>query len=405
MKFFKDRKLLNKRKIPENEVEADYEKNMDTLRRKLIIRLISGIFGTSLLLLFVFTMVSTRSIDSMLVENFITKLNMSRDERVISIEEYYRDLGKEMERGTRSYTKEGNRKFISESLSRYREKGVEEVALFSGDYKVIYQSTEGEKLSIKKEIKSLRFQKPFYVNKITIENDITYQHIYYKFFQPGGNEYYLYFKLNNSYLNKILSKSIFQEDILNNEFYVVASNRELESTEYVINDISKKMLSGRVGMESFKGKLYSYSFIELGETSVYLQVYEDEEVYKAPLSRYKTKILLLWIIAMAGTLTVVVFIRLSIESYSVGTARISVEREGDKEYKFLKKELIHIFDDLYEIESSLHKLDTFTKNLDVIKSRIISQNKYFLKKVKEDEKLIDRISSDEELKKKIKDKL
>lgn len=402
---WKNYKLFKRRKAPANEAEADYEKNMDTLRRKLLIRLISGIFGTSLLLLFVFTMVSVRSIDSMLVENFITKLNSSRDEKVLAIEEYYMGLEREMERGTRSYTTEGNTNFIRESLPRYREMGVEEIALFRGDYSVIYQSGEGEMLPIKKEIKSLRFQKPLYVNKITIDNDTTYQHIYYKFFQGGGREYYLYFKLNNSYLNKVLSRSIFKADILNNEFYVVASNREMESTEYVINDVSKKMLDGRVGLDSFKGNLYSYSFIELGETSVYLQVYEEEEIYKAPLRRYKTKIYLLWIIAMAGTLTVVVFIRLSAESYSTGAARISVEREGDRRYKFLKRELIAIFDDLDEIEDSLHKLDDFTKNLDVIKERILNQNKHFIKKVREDEKIIEKINSDEELKEKIKDTL
>jgi len=405
MKNWKDYRLFKKNKAPVDAGEADYEKNMDTLRRKLIIRLISGIFGTSLLLLFVFTTVSVRSIDSMLVENFITKLNRSRDERVLSVEEYYRGIQREMENGTASYRNEGNPNFIRGSLPRYREMGVEEVVLFSGDYSVIYQSSEREMLPIKKEIKSLRFQKPLYVNNITIDNDTTYQHIYYKFFQPGGSEYYLYFKLNNSYLNKLLTRSSFKADILNSEFYVVASNRELESTEYVINDISKKMLDGRVGMDSFRGKLYSYSFIELGETSVYLQVYEDEHVYKAPLTRYKTKIYLLWVIAMAGTLTVVIFIRLSAESYSTGAARISVEREGDKKYKFLKRELVNIFDDLDEIENSLHKLDDFTKNLDVIKERILSQNKHFVNKVREDKKIIERINSDEDLREKIKDKL
>ncbi len=405
MKKWKNHKLFKKKKPPSDEVEADYEKNMDTLRRKLMIRLISGIFGTSLLLLFVFTMVSVRSIDSMLGENFINKLNRSRDERVASIEEYYIGVEREMRRGARTYITEENVNFIRESLPRYKEAGVEEVALFSGDYKVIYQSDEGDMLPIKKEIKSLRFQNPLYVNEITIDNDTTYQHIYYKFFRGGGSEYYLYFKLNNSHLNKILSRSIFKADILNDEFYVVASNREMESTEYVINDISKKMLDGRVGMDSFKGKLYSYSFIELGETSVYLQVYEEEKVYKAPLARYKTKISLLWVIAMAGTLTVVIFIRLSAESYSIGTARVSVEREGDKKYKFLKRELIAIFDDLDEIENSLHKLDDFTKNLDIIKERIISQNKHFIEKVREDDKIIEKVSSDEELKEKIKDRL
>ncbi len=405
MKTLKMYRFFRGRKAPKNEIEADYEKNMDILRRKLTIRLISGIFGTSLLLLLIFTVVSIRSIDSMLVENLIAKLNRSRDERVLTTEEYYKKIQQEMEEGIRSYVSEGNTDFIGKSLSRYRGMGVDEVALLNGDYRVIYQSIEREMLPIKKEIKSLRFQDPFYVNKLTIDNDTTYQHIYYKFFQPGGGEYYLYFKLNNSYLNRVLARSEFKADILNDEFYVVASNRELESTEYVINDVSKKMLDGRVGTETFKGKVYSYSFIDLGETAVYLQVYEDEMVYKAPLTRYKTKISLLWIIAMTGTLTVVVFIRLSAESYSTGASRVSVEREGDKRYKFLKKELITIFDDLEEIEGSLHKLDEFTKNLDIIKGRILQQNKHFIKRVREDERIIERLNSDEELREKIKNKL
>ncbi len=406
MKIWNEYKLFKgRKKTPNDEIEADYEKNMDTLRRKLMIRLISGIFGTSLLLLLVFTVVSVRSIDSMLVENFITKLNRSRDERVLDTEEYYRSIEREMAEGVRSYADQGSSYFIGRSLPRYREMGVEEVALFNGEYRIIYQSVEKEWLPIKKEIKSLRFQDPLYINKLTIDNDTAYQHIYYKFFQPGGGEYYLYFKLNNSYLNRILARSPFKADILNDEFYVVASNRELESTEYVINDISKKMLDGRVGIDSFRGKLYSYTFIELDETSVYLQVYEDEAVYEAPLTRYKTKISLLWIIAMAGTLTVVVFIRLSAESYSNGASRISVEGEGDKRYKFLKRELIDIFDDLEEIEGSLHKLDEFTKNLDTIKGRILHQNKHFIERVREDERIIERVNSDEELREKIKEKL
>jgi acetate kinase len=126
---------------------------------------------------------------------------------------------------------------------------------------------------------------------------------------------------------------------------------------------------------------------------------------RPPLTRYKTKISLLWIIAMAGTLTVVVFIRLSAESYSTGASRISVEREGDKRYKFLKRELIDIFDDLEEIEGSLHKLDEFTQNLDTIKGRILHQNKHFIERVREDERIIERVNSDEELREKIKDKL
>lgn len=378
--------------------EKDYKKNLKALKRKLIIRLLTGILGTTVILLFLFTILSIKSINSMLEINFLENLEKSRDQRKIAIEKYYSTLSQEMEREIKKITS------INVNNQNYQDLGVEEVALFNSEYQVIYQSSTSDLLPIKKEIKSLRFNNPFYIQKIIIDNDNSYQNLYYKIFKQDGKENILYYKINNKILNKILSESNFKADILNDEFYVVASNRSLDATEYTVNDISKKMLDGRVGTDLFKDSFYSYTYIDLEENSVYLNVYENVDIYKSPLVRYKTKIALLWFISIIITLSVVLFIRLSVESYSQGMSRMSIEKEEEKKYKFLKTELISIFDELDGVEDSLDKLHTFTKDLDTIKRRIIKQNNYLLNKIKDDDELLKRIDLDEELKEKIKKK-
>jgi len=378
--------------------EKDYKKNLKALKRKLIIRLLTGILGTTVILLFLFTILSIKSINSMLEINFLENLEKSRDQRKIAIEKYYSTLSQEMEKEIKKRTS------INVNNQNYQDLGVEEVALFNSEYQVIYQSSTRDLLPIKKEIKSLRFNNPFYIQKIIIDNDNSYQNLYYKIFKQDGKENILYYKINNKILNKILSESNFKADILNDEFYVVASNRSLDATTYTVNDISKKMLDGRVGTDLFKDSFYSYTYIDLEENSIYLNVYENVDIYKSPLVRYKTKIALLWFISIIVTLSVVLFIRLSVESYSQGMSRMSIEKEEEKKYKFLKTELVDIFDELDDVEDSLNKLHIFTKDLDMVKRRIINQNSYLLNKIKDDNELLERIDLDEELKEKIKKK-
>jgi hypothetical protein len=394
---------LRKRKKFENtdNLEKDYEKNIKNLKKKLNIRLFSGILGTIVILIFMFTTMSIRYINKTLEDNFLIRLERSREERKKSIKDYYTALEIEMRREI----KRNKKVFLKENLINYRNIGIDELALFDSDYKVIYTSSKKDLLPIKKEIKAIKFKKPFYVEKIKIHNDISYQHLYYKIFNPDGNEEILYFKLNNSYLNKILTVSPFKADILNDEFYITASNRKLQSTEYVIDDISKKILDGRVGIDEYKGKLYSYTYINIGENPIYLKVYEDISVYKAPLFRYITKIKLLWIISFIVAFSIIYFIGLSLESYVKGIIRISIEKEGDKKYKFLKRELVDVFEELNSVEKSLGEFKSFIKKLDLIKERIVNQNTNSINNIQENQKILKKIETDEELKEQIKEKI
>lgn len=382
--------------------EKDYKKNLGALKRKLIIRLLSGILGTIIILLFIFTVLSLKSINSMLEINFLENLERSKEQRKVAIERYYSTLDQKMESDIRERTTATS--FTGINNKTYKKLGVEEVALFNSKYQIIYQSSTRDLLPIKKEMKFLKFNNPFYIQKMVIDNDSTYQHLYYKIFREDGREDILYYKINNSALNKILSISPFKVDILNDEFYIVASNRDLDVNEYVVNDVTKKILDGRVGTDFFKDSFYSYTYIDLEENSVYLNVYEKVDIYKTPLIRYKTKIYLLWIISIIVTLSVILFIRLSVETYSQGVSRLNIEKEEEKKYKFLKKELIDVFDGLEDVENTLDKLRIFTGEIDGIKKRIINQNGCLLKKMKEDDELLERIDSDEELKEKIKGK-
>jgi len=398
-------KILNKlwgKKVFQgtDDLEKDYEKNIKNLKKKLNIRLFSGILGTIVILILMFTTMSIKYINKTLEDNFLIRLERSREERKKSIKDYYIALEIEMRREI----KRNKKVFIKENLINYRNIGIDELALFDSNYKVIYTSSEKDLLPIKKELKAIKFQKPFYVEKIKINNDISYQHLYYKIFNPDGNEEILYFKLNNSYLNKILSVSPFKADILNDEFYITASNRKLQSTEYVIDDISKKILDGRVGVDEYKGKLYSYTYIDVGENPIYLKVYEDINIYKAPLFRYITKIKLLWIISFIVALSIIYFIGLSLESYVKGIIRISIEKEGDKKYKFLKKELVDVFEELNSVEKYLEEFKSFTKKLEVIKERIVNQNTNSINNIQENQKILKKIETDKELKEQIKEK-
>jgi len=399
-------KILNKlRKKKDlnvtNDLEKDYEKSIQNLKKKLNIRLLSGILGTIVILIFMFTTMSIRYIDKTLEDNFLIRLERSREERKKSIEEYYTTLEIEM----RKEIKKDKKVFLKENLINYRNIGIDEIALFDSNYKVIYNSSEKNLLPIKKELKKIKFQRPFYVEKIKINNDVSYQHLYYKIFNSDGNEEILYFKLNNSYLNKILSVSPFKADILNDEFYITASNRKLESTEYVIDEISKRILDGRVGVDEYQGKLYSYTYIDVGENPIYLKVYEDINIYKAPLFRYISKIKLLWIISFIVALSIIFFIGLSLESYIKGIIRISIEKEGDKKYKFLKRELVDVFEELNSVEKSLGEFKSFIKKLDLIKERIVNQNTNSINNMQENQKILEKIKTDNELKEQIKEKI
>ena len=401
--FEKIKGKIKKRKdesLDKSPVERDYEKNLDRLRRQLTIRLLSGVLGTTLLLIFIFSTVSMRDIENTLDKNTKLRLERSRDQGKEAVKDYYLSLEREMKKDIKNGLIS-----LERNEDSYRILGIDELALFDSDYRVLYQSSTRDLLPIKKEVKAIKFQTPFYIDKMKIDNDRSYQHLYYKIFKENGREEYLYYKLNNTHLNKILLKFPYKADILNDEFYITASNRELESREYVIDDINKKMLDGRVGEEIYEGRLYSYTYIDLAGESMYLKVYEDLSVYRAPLIRYKSKVYLLWVISVVMTLSVIFFIRVSIEAYADGVSRLEIEKEKDKKYKFLKGGILEVFDELDDMKISLDKLNILMENLGDMKEKVISQNTHIIQKKKDDEAIIEKLIKDNELKKKIKEKL
>jgi hypothetical protein len=82
-----------------------------------------------------------------------------------------------------------------------------------------------------------------------------------------------------------------------------------------------------------------------------------------------------------------------------------LKKKEIKKYKFLKRELVDVFEELNSVEKSLGEFKSFIKKLDLIKERIVNQNTNSINNIQENQKILKKIETDEELKEQIKEKI
>ena len=387
-------------------LEKDYNDSLSEVKKKLNIRIIGGIAGCILTIMILMSFVSVRAISKQALSSFNKELLMLREERKSDILGAYQILNHEMEKEIKNYFKYPDYKFSSTTDSFHSKYGIENISLLDSNFKVMYNQNENENLSkLKKSLKKLKFQDPFYVEGWEIKDNKIYQYIHYNLFSDLGEEYYLSFKLNDNFMKNIIKKTDVNIDLFNEKYYVIFSTRPEIVNDVQINDVTKNMLSGKIGIESIDGTSYSYSFIDLEEAAMYIQIYSEGKKYKSPIDKYMKKLYLIWFIGIVGIIATVLSIEIAVRLYSESYARISLEKKSDSRYGFLKKEILDIFEELDEIKVCTKKINAFNSKLNLLKQRIVHQNKNLIKKLEAEQEMLKKIETDEELKQEVAEKL
>ena len=389
-------------KTPE---ELDYEKNIKNLNRKLNVRIVGGVFGIILTLMILMTFITKKKMENSFYKNIERELVSIRNSKLNQIKNYYKGLSYEMESQLKNYLKYSKYDLLDSKRDFYLNMGIEDVILMDKNFSSLYHQNKSYDIQkIKKELKDIKFKDSFFIGNIDFDDEIPYQHLYYKIFK-GSKEYYISFRLNNHYIENLLKDSDFKIDILNKDYYVVSSTSHENVNNIQIDDVTKKMLSGRTGIGKIDSYIYSYSFIDLDESVLYIKTYLDGDIYGNYINQYLKIIALIWIISISFGIIVSVFLKNSIDSYTQGRTRIELEKTGDQKYGFLKEEFIEAFENLDEVDESLYQISNFSKDIRLLKERLIKQNNELVNKMKNEKVFIDEVKENDSLRKKISEEI
>lgn len=389
------KRILGKRerskKLPKA-LSKDFRIGEKRLNRIMNIRLLSGVLGVMIFLLGMVTFLTNRSMKSIVSGQLNMELDNTRSSITRDIGEYYRSLELELEAITLKYAKGSFR-----GVKNISDKSIESIYILDKNYKpmAIYGSEDGL-IEMRIRLEKLDFLDPFQVENMRVDEGIASQYAYYKSFNTELGEVFTVAKLNSNFLNERIVNASYTVDIINEEYYVVASTEIEKIDDVQLDSITKNVLGGETGTESYDGTRYSYSHIDIGEVAMFIMVSQKETKYFEILSGYKRKIGIFWILSMGVMVSTTIFLRLAIESHVVKITRIKLDKTSDLKYPYIKREYVDIFDSIDDALEDLEELNTFIESIKVLRNRVEGQNKNYIKEVKLEKQILERLKKDRE---------
>lgn len=157
---------------------------------------------------------------------------------------------------------------------------IKNVILADKDFHVVKAQNSDTKLAML-ELQKAVFGDDFYIGPFKSEVDYASQFLFYKL--PEQSEIaYVAVELDAKFFmaefEDIHGKTNY--NLLNPDFYIIGSSDDSLLYKTWINNVSKDMLDGNQGISDIEGTRYSYGFIDLGESYIYLAINQELNLLK-----------------------------------------------------------------------------------------------------------------------------
>lgn len=272
--YGKKKRTLDYNKL-KNIFNYDEKFKLKTLIKFVIIALIPCIFFSGF-----FIWQVRKIIDS---ENTIF-MEYFKNEQIRKIKGFYENLGVKLGNYANDLTpyltggSQNNININKNDKSNY----IENIYIFDGSFntvKVLQQNIQVSQDEAGISLKNIKFTMPSYVGSFFIKDNKAYQYYYYKILINGSLKGYVVFILNTNFFSNYLDNTTnnVNTEVLDGNFNILHSYEISKLFKTDINPLTKKMLDGNVGTEIWNGNKNFYGYINLNDSSLYLNVYEKQE--------------------------------------------------------------------------------------------------------------------------------
>jgi len=167
---------------------------------------------------------------------------------------------------------------------------IKNMILVDKDFHVI-QAQKSDTESAMLELQKVVFGDDFYIGVFKSETNYASQFLFYKL--PEQSELgYVAIELDAEILRPVFETihGKLNYNLLNSNFYIIGSSDDALVYKTWINNVSKDMLDGNQGISDIEGTRYSYGFVDLGESYIYLSINEELNLLKEGTSRQLIKL-------------------------------------------------------------------------------------------------------------------
>jgi len=263
---------------------------------------------------------------------------------------------------------------FSERINIYKSQDyIKDIYVWDGEFNEIFSENHSDE-NILEELKKTAFQTPIYISDFKVDNYEGNQYIFYKITEEGHLVGYTAFKVSNSiFFSKDSNEQKKEINIYNDKFSVIYSNNPLNLYKDIINSMTKDMLDGFTQTIHFGNKIHSYSFIDLDNTTMYIDISEPQNIVLKPITDLKIFIIIIYIVSIGFSFILFLKFNKSLKEYNRECSLTEKEFFDSPMYNdFLDnlEGLMHITDGLIANENLIKN---FKNKLDSMHMRVVDK--------------------------------
>lgn len=259
---------------------------------------------------------------------------------------------------------------------------IEGYANYNSNYELVTE--KGSKINT---VNAEKIRKAFFIDNTYIspfykEDGVLFQDV---ILTVNNSASYVVYKINTGILSSVLDeKDGIQIEVLSGDYYVVYSTAKNQLFTTKINDLTKRMLDGKNGVETFDGVYNSYGFIELGTFELFVNAYVSEDRVASLVN--KEKVNSIFLVFFIGIISLVIasgftkYRKKKISSLDINDIKILKSFDDNIAEAILKvDEVSKALESLRDFRMALDDAHT---NIERIKGEVISKNEIILGKDK-----------------------
>ncbi|KDR95611.1 hypothetical protein SAMN02745945_01461 [Peptoclostridium litorale DSM 5388] len=382
----------------------DLVRNLKILNARMRLKIITLIFAAVLIPIAGSFAYSSFFGKKLIVSETQSAMSAARIEKANRVRSYYKGLENIIvDFANRQSLEKFQSGDIDLDVESIRDYNIKNIYIMDELYKNIYVMDEQNRSGgVENEVSETFFEMPVQITGLKVDEEEIFQYMIYKNTHGSSGIYYVVFELSNEYLNSIMeSGGDAETTIVNGDFFVVASSRNDEISNAMINPITKELLNGAYGFDEYEGYFWDYGYFEVMGEYFYMQIALPVKSVMGKNIGIQGFFMVMFVAGLFLSGFVIVVIKKIFERYLESEKRISIERESDKLYPYLKSELIEIFESSHELTRSIDNMQRFNESILVLKDRIERQNEGLDEFIRDRRDLKRRIDQDEELKREI----
>lgn len=340
------------------------------LNLKIIIFL--TILTVTLLPLVIFNVFFTIQAKGYLNQYGTKEIESLRNEKIKSIKNFYEvikvDINNFSNIQAMNYLNENTSKDSIDMNVLKDVKYIENVYILDKNFNPLY-TFKSDKLNddLSQIMKQTKFSKQYFLTDFYVKDKKEYQFIFYKIIKNAEVIGFTAFELNGIFFEDLLNNNDdIDMDIYNGNFTIIASTLGNEVSSSKVNQYTKKMLNGDTNTEVSDGMRVSYSFIDLGDNSLYIMTSKNESQIYSPINNSLIYIFIFFVLSLVFAVVVAVKLTQYLENY---IKKLILGGISPKYHEIFRLIVPGVEDTIELINNSVAKLD----ELKDIKAKLIGE--------------------------------